>query len=89
MSHGVVFLSTIERSAPPFDRKSRQRFPFAGDFLLRRLLPKTVRLEQPVQMDDDIFHLGVVDGALGGAAPGFFGAGVAVEQADEDRKSVV
>ena len=42
-----------------------------------------VRLEQAVEVDHDIFHLGIVDGALGGAAPGFLGLGIAVEQADE------
>ena len=40
-------------------------------------------LEQAVEVDDDIFHLGVVDGALGGAAPRFLGLGIAVEQPDE------
>ena len=37
-----------------------------------------VRLEQPVQVDDDIFHLGIVDRALGRAAPGLLGLGIAV-----------
>ena len=40
-------------------------------------------LQQAVQVHDDIFHFSVVDGALGGAAPGFFGIGVIVEHADE------
>ena len=34
-------------------------------------------------MDDDIFHLGIVDGALGGAAPGFVGGRIIVVDADE------
>ena len=52
--------------------------------LLRsRAMPSALRLQQPVQMDDDIFHLGIVDGALGGAAPGIFGRGVAVVNADQ------
>ena len=42
-----------------------------------------VRLEQPVQVDDDIFHLGIVNRALGAAAPGVLRLGVAVEEADE------
>ena len=45
--------------------------------------PSRVRLEQPVQVDDDIFHLGIVDRALGLAAPRVFGGGVAVVNADE------
>src|SRR6185295_4646283 len=35
-------------------------------------------LKQPVQVDDHIFHLGVVDRALGLAAPGVLGRGEAV-----------
>ncbi len=55
---------------------------FAGE--RRRLCRgRALGLEQAVEVDDDIFHLGVVDGALGGAAPGFLGFGIAVEQADE------
>ena len=51
-----------------------------------------IGLEQPVQVDDDIFHLGIVDGALGLAAPRLFGLGIAVVEADEvdrvrDRRS--
>ena len=42
-----------------------------------------VRLEQPVEVDDHIFHLGIVDGALGLAAPGVLGRGIAVVDADE------
>jgi hypothetical protein len=34
-------------------------------------------------VDDDIFHLGIVDRALGPAAPGFFGLGVTIEEAYE------
>jgi hypothetical protein len=33
-------------------------------------LPRPVRLEQAVEVDDDIFHLGIVDRALGVGAPG-------------------
>ena len=36
-----------------------------------------------MEVDHDIFHFSVVDGALRGAAPGFLGGGIAVEQADE------
>ena len=46
-------------------------------------MPSAVRLEQPVQVDDDIFHLGIVDRALGLAAPGVLGLGIAVVEADE------
>jgi hypothetical protein len=42
-----------------------------------------LRLEQPVQVDDHIFHLGIVDRALGIGAPGFLGVGIIVEQADD------
>ena len=45
------------------------------------LLP--LRLEQPVQVDDDIFHLGIVDGALGLAAPRVLGLGIAFVEADQ------
>jgi hypothetical protein len=42
-----------------------------------------------MEVDDDIFHLGVVDGALGSAAPGVEGAGIIGEEADEiDRGEV-
>ena len=34
-------------------------------------------------MDDDIFHLGVVDGSLGVAAPGVEGARIIWEEADD------
>src|SRR4029453_11274700 len=37
-----------------------------------------VRLQQPVEVDDDIFHLGIVDRALGGAAPGLLCRRIAV-----------
>ena len=48
---------------------------------------RIVRLEQPVEVDDDIFHLGIVDRALGLAAPGVLGLGIAVEEADQvDRR---
>ena len=36
-----------------------------------------------MQVDDDIFHFGIVDGALGRAAPGVLGLRIAVEQPDE------
>ena len=36
-----------------------------------------------MQVNNDIFHLGIVDGALRAAAPGFFGFGVIIEEADE------
>src|SRR6476619_1801545 len=58
-------------------------------FALSRKRPSLARnrgilgLEKAVEVDDDIFHLGVVDGALGRDAPGLFGLGIAVEQADE------
>ena len=42
-----------------------------------------VRLQQPMQMDDHIFHLGIVDRALRRAAPGLLGLRIAVEQANE------
>ena len=42
-----------------------------------------IRLEQPVQVDHHIFHLGIVDGALRRAAPGVFRGGIAVVQADQ------
>ena len=48
-----------------------------------------LRLEQAVEVDDDIFHLGVVDGALGVAAPGVERAGIIGKEADEvDRGEV-
>ena len=36
-----------------------------------------------MQMDDHIFDLGVVDGALGLAAPRLLGCGIAVVDADQ------
>ena len=48
-----------------------------------RAMPVAVRLEQPVEVDDDIFHLGIVDRALGLAAPGVLGRGIAVVEADQ------
>ena len=36
-----------------------------------------------MQVDHDIFHLGIIDGALGGGAPGFLRCREAVEQTDE------
>jgi formate hydrogenlyase transcriptional activator len=45
------------------------------------LLP--LGLAQPVQVDDDIFHLGIVDRALGAAAPGVEGAGVIRIETDQ------
>src|SRR5690242_14226436 len=42
-----------------------------------------LRLQQPVEVDDHIFHLGVVDGPLRRAAPGLFGVGIIVEQTDQ------
>src|SRR6476469_4019596 len=42
-----------------------------------------LRLEQAVQVDDHIFHLGVVHRALRLAAPSLLGCGIAVVDADE------
>lgn len=42
-----------------------------------------VWLDEAVEVDDDIFHFCIVDGALGGGAPGFFGAFVIGEDADD------
>src|SRR6185503_4865314 len=39
--------------------------------------------EQPVEMDDHISHLGIVDRPLGLAAPGVLGRGIAVEDPDQ------
>src|SRR3546814_20329660 len=49
----------------------------AGDCFVATLLAMTeslfgVRLEQLVQMDDDIFHLGIFDGQLRRGAPSLF-----------------
>ena len=41
-----------------------------------------VGLQQLVQVDDDIFHFGVVDGALRGAAPCLFGLFIVRIEAD-------
>ncbi len=49
-----------------------------------------VWLDEAVEVDDDIFHFCIVDGALGGGAPGFFGAFVIGEDADDvDRFQIV
>jgi hypothetical protein len=40
-----------------------------------------IRLQQPVEMHDDIFHLGIVNGALSGTAPCFLGRGEILEKA--------
>src|SRR4051812_15641193 len=46
-------------------------------------------LEQAVEVDDDIFHLGIVDGALGGGAPGVERGGIVRIDADDvDRREV-
>ncbi len=42
-----------------------------------------VGLEQPVEVDDHIFHLGVVDRALGLAAPGVLGGRETVVDPDQ------
>src|SRR6478672_1701626 len=42
-----------------------------------------LRLEQAVQVDDHIFHLGVVHRALRLSAPSLLGGGIAVVDADE------
>ncbi len=34
-------------------------------------------------MDDDVFHLGVIDGALRRASPCFLGVGIIAEQSDQ------
>ena len=55
----------------------------------RRAFAFQLRLEQAVEVDDDIFHLGVVDGALGAAAPGVERAGIIGIEADQvDRVEV-
>jgi len=36
-----------------------------------------------VQVNDHIFHLGIIDRALGPAAPGLFGLSIALKKADE------
>ncbi len=47
------------------------------------------RLEQPVKVDDDIFHFRIVDRTLRAPAPGVFRLGIAFEQTDEvDRAEV-
>jgi len=48
--------------------------------LIRR---RDIWLEQPMQMDDDIFHLGIIDGALGRASPSLLGIGIIVEKPDQ------
>ena len=54
-----------------------------------RLTLQHVRLKQTVQMHHHVFHFGIVDRASRGAAPGFFGAGIIGEYADEiDRVEV-
>ena len=48
-----------------------------------------VRLEQPMQVNDDVFYLGIVDGALRLAAPGVLGRRITVVDADDvDRVEV-
>ena len=42
-----------------------------------------VGFEKSVQMHDDIFHLGIIDRALGSGAPRLFGAGEVGEDSDE------
>src|SRR5205085_7441852 len=42
-----------------------------------------IRLEQPVQVDDHIFELGIVYAALRLASPSLLGRGIAVVNADE------
>src|SRR5438270_1585926 len=47
------------------------------------------RLQKPMQVDHHVLHLGVVDARLRFAAPGLFGRGIAVIDADEvDRVEV-
>ncbi len=42
-----------------------------------------IRFQQLVQMHDHITHFGIVNRALGAAAPGVFGFGIAAEYADQ------
>jgi hypothetical protein len=55
----------------------------AADPALPRRLGAQLGFEQPVKVDDDIFHLGIVDRALGIGAPGVERAGVIGEQPDQ------
>ena len=48
-----------------------------------RNTPAAVRFQQPVEVDDDIFHFGIVDRRLRLAAPRFLGGGIAVVDADQ------
>ena len=45
--------------------------------------PLRIRLQQPVEVDDNIFHFGIVVAALRRAAPGVFRGGIAVVDADQ------
>ena len=42
-----------------------------------------------MEVDHDIFHFGVVDGALGLAAPRILGVGVIIEQADQVDRTLI
>ena len=46
------------------------------------LLRVEIGLEQAMEVHDDIFHLGIVDGALRGGAPRLFGRGVIGKDTD-------
>ena len=41
-----------------------------------------VRLQQPVQVHYDVLHLRIINRPLGLVAPGFFGFGIALKNAD-------
>src|SRR5690606_9010245 len=70
-----------ERTRSPLSTTSRQKAA-TPSYLSREgrehvcLSRLKLRLEQPMQVDDHVLHLGIVDRALGVAAPGFFSRGI-------------